>query len=282
MIIFKKSADLSIFLSNNIGTAHPVGFIPTMGALHEGHISLITNSASRDNLTICSIFINPTQFNNPIDLNIYPVTLESDIEKLSKTGCDILFLPLIEEIYPAGIKELEKYELGYLGSILEGQYRPGHFQGVCQVMHRLLKVIAPENLYLGQKDYQQCLVIKKLIELTNLSVNVIIYPTQRESDGLAMSSRNMRLNKKERSQAVKIYETLCFMKKELKYGHLEDLKERAKNYLEVEGFNVDYTEIADSITLQLVNTWNDKTKLVALIAASINDTRLIDNLLLNN
>ena len=282
MIIFKKSADLSSYLStyrNQFGT---IGYVPTMGALHTGHISLITNSVSHDKLTICSIFVNPTQFNNAMDFEKYPISIEKDIDLLEKSGCDILFLPLRGEIYPLGIKDLEKYDLGYLETVLEGKYRPGHFQGVCQVVHRLLEIIRPGNLYIGQKDYQQCLVIRKLIELTGLQINLVVYPTMREKDGLAMSSRNIRLTEMERVQAAKIYDTLCFIKKELKPGYLEDLKERASQYLSAEGFKVDYTEIADAATLETISSWDGKRKLVALVAAFINDIRLIDNMLLND
>ena len=282
MIIFKKSADLSSYLStyrNQFGT---IGYVPTMGALHTGHISLITNSVSLDKLTICSIFVNPTQFNNAMDFEKYPISIEKDIDLLEKSGCDILFLPLRGEIYPLGIKDLENYDLGYLETVLEGKYRPGHFQGVCQVVHRLLEIIRPGNLYIGQKDYQQCLVIRKLMELTGLQINLVVYPTMREKDGLALSSRNIRLTEMERVQAAKIYDTLCFIKKELKPGYLEDLKERASQYLSAEGFKVDYTEIADAATLETISSWDGKRKLVALVAAFINDIRLIDNMLLND
>jgi len=224
--------------------------------------------------------VNPTQFNNSKDLEKYPVTLESDIDALESAGCDVLFLPDKQEVYPVGMTGLATYELGYLETVLEGKYRPGHFQGVCQVVDRLLKMVRPGFLFLGQKDYQQCMVITKLVELTGASTSIIICPTLREKDGLAMSSRNMRLNETERSKAVCIYDTLCFIKQELKPGYLEDLKERAAQYLAAEGFKVDYVEIANAANLQIQAEWDGKTPLVALIAAYLNEVRLIDNMVL--
>jgi pantoate--beta-alanine ligase len=194
----------------------------------------------------------------------------------------VLFLPTVKEIYPEGTIKQIKYDLGYLETILEGKYRPGHFQGVCMVVHRLLDIVKPDILYLGQKDYQQCMVIRKLIELTGQAgIKVKICPTLREPDGLAMSSRNMRLNKEEREMAPAIYETLQYIKKNLKKGNLEELKREAIAKLHKEGFKPDYIELADAATLESVNEWDGKQKLVALAAAFLNEVRLIDNLFLN-
>jgi pantoate--beta-alanine ligase len=193
----------------------------------------------------------------------------------------VLFLPALEEIYPDGTKTGEKFELGYLETILEGKYRPGHFQGVCMVMKRLLEIVNPDNLYLGQKDYQQCMVIKKLINdnFTGMATNVC--PIIREPDGLAMSSRNMRLNEEERKKAPAIYSALQSLQKNLRKGDLQPLKTGANNSLTKQGFKVDYIEIADASTLLPVTEWNGKQKLVTLVAAFLNEVRLIDNLLLN-
>ncbi len=226
MILFKKITELSFFIEKEKKKGKSIGFVPTMGALHEGHISLINNSKALNKLTVSSIFVNPTQFNNAKDFDKYPVTIEKDIDLLEKNGCHILFMPTVKEMYPTGFINPPHYNLGYLETVLEGKYRPGHFQGVCQVVHRLLSIVQPHNLYIGQKDYQQCMVIKKLVELTQLKVNVIIGSTLRENDGLAMSSRNMRLNIEERKKAVKISEVLFFIKKEIKPGYIEDLKEQ--------------------------------------------------------
>ncbi len=253
-----------------------------MGALHNGHISLINISKQNNNLVVCSIFVNPVQFNDNKDFEKYPSTIEADINLLEKAGCDVLFLPSVAEMYPDGLTQQKKYNLGYLETILEGKFRSGHFQGVCQAVERLLNIVQPHYLYLGQKDYQQCMVIKKLADLINAEANVIICPTLRENDGLAMSSRNMRLNENERLKAVKISATLFFIKQEIKTGYLQDLKQRCIQYLTAEGFKVDYVEIADASTLELLENWNGQTQIVALIAAFINEVRLIDNMLLTH
>lgn len=282
MRLFKKIEEINNFLINEGKQHQKIGFVPTMGALHNGHISLIEQSKKENDITVCSIFVNPTQFNDPKDFDKYPITIEKDTAMLKNAGCDVLFLPTVLEMYPDGLKTDQNYDIGFLETVLDGKFRPGHFQGVCRVVHKLLDIVNPTNLYLGQKDYQQCMVIKKLTELINCKTNVIICPTLRENDGLAMSSRNMRLNADERKQAVKIYETLCFIKKELKNGYLEDLKDRAKNYLTLEGYKVDYVEIADANTLELLEYWDGKSKLVALIAAFLNEVRLIDNMIVSN
>lgn len=277
MIIFKKRIDISNYIVNHKKTSGKIGFIPTMGALHKGHISLIEASKKTDTLTICSIFVNPTQFNNTADFETYPVTIEKDIDLLEKAGCNVLFLPSVDEIYPADSSTTLPYELGFIETVLDGKYRPGHFQGVCNVVKRLLDIVQPNMIYLGQKDYQQCMVIKKLIELIQSPTQIIVCPTLRESDGLAMSSRNMRLTPVERIKAVRISEVLLFIKQQIKPGNLEDLKKRCINYLTNEGYNVDYVEIADATNLILLQNWDGKTKLVALVAAFLNEVRLIDN-----
>jgi pantoate--beta-alanine ligase len=276
MIIFKTAESLSAFIQKNKSTQKKIGFVPTMGALHQGHLSLIEASRRENDITVCSIFINPTQFNNSIDFEKYPVTIETDIDKLEARGCDVLFLPPVHEIYPPGFKLL-LYELGYLETVLEGSYRPGHYQGVCQVVDRLLSIVTPHTLYLGQKDYQQCMVIRKMTECRNIATIIHIEKTVREKDGLAMSSRNMRLNDTERKQALKIFETLSFMKASLKPGNIKHIKEEAYNFLSSSGFRVDYTEIAAASSLQLIDQWDGNTPLVLLIAAYLNEVRLIDN-----
>jgi pantoate--beta-alanine ligase len=278
MILFKKSADIKEFLQQKRSSGFTTGFAPTMGALHKGHISLINNSKKICNITVTSIFVNPTQFNDKSDFEKYPVTINSDIELLEAAGCDVLFLPEVNEIYPDGTSKLPHYNLGYLETVLEGKYRPGHFQGVCQVVHRLLEIVEPDQLFLGQKDYQQCMVIKKMIAITGLDTTVTICSTLREDSGLAMSSRNMRLTPQEREKAAVINATLNFIKREIKPGYTEDLKLRAFNHLIAEGFIPDYIEIADADTLEIINNWNGKIKIVALAAAFLNNVRLIDNL----
>jgi pantoate--beta-alanine ligase len=280
MILFKKAADITNFLQQSNKGGNSIGFVPTMGALHQGHISLISISKKANALTVCSIFVNPTQFNDAKDFNNYPSTIEKDIDALEKAGCDALFLPTIAEMYPNGTQNSKTYDLGYLETVLEGKYRPGHFQGVCLVVHRLLTIITCNELYLGQKDYQQCMVIKRLVELEQIKTNINICPTLRETSGLAMSSRNMRLSEKDKEQALKIFETLSYLKNNIKPGDLIALKQAAINNLTNAGFKVDYVEIADAGNLEIINNWDENIPLVAVAAAFLGGVRLIDNLLL--
>ena len=281
MIVFKSADTLKKHLFHQKDLGHTIGFVPTMGALHAGHISLIKASQSENDVNICSIFVNPTQFNDPKDFEKYPVTLEKDIEWLIKHETDILFLPSVQEIYPDGTKNLPRFDLGTLELVLEGPTRPGHFQGVCQVMSRLLEMIIADNLYMGQKDYQQCMVIKKLISIIGSKTILHTCPTLREKDGLAMSSRNTRLNEESRKKAPAIYETLNFLRKNIQTGNLQALKDEGRRKLEQKGFKVDYVEIADANNLELVNNYDGKQELVGLIAAFIQEVRLIDNMKLN-
>ena len=282
MIILKSAKEVARFISEKHKNGAIIGFAPTMGALHQGHLSLLEKSKQQADITVSSIFVNPTQFNNASDFEKYPVTLETDIDMLEAGGCDLLFLPSVTEIYPDGTATLRKYDLGFLESVLEGKYRPGHFQGVCQVVDRLLNIVQPNLLFLGQKDYQQCMVIRKMIEGIKSKTQIIVCPTLREASGLAMSSRNLRLNENEKEKASKIYETLSFIKQEIRPGYLEDLKERARQYLATEGFKVDYVEIADSTTLEPQTIWDGNIHLVALAAAFLNEVRLIDNISLQH
>jgi pantoate--beta-alanine ligase len=280
MIIFKKAMDLRHHLDICRRNKQSIGFVPTMGALHEGHISLLKISAKENQGTICSIFVNPAQFNDPNDFQKYPSTLNEDIYKLESNGCDILFLPAAEEIYPDGYSGKKRYDLGYLETILEGEFRPGHFQGVCMAVEKLLLIVMPDMLYLGQKDYQQCMIIGKLITLMGLekSIQMRFCPIVRESDGLAMSSRNVRLNNEQRAKAPALYKTLVWLKENLNKGSLDDLKKEAIHRLEQKGIKVDYVEISDAKTLKPVNEWDSRTNIVGLVAAHVNDVRLIDNM----
>src|SRR5688572_27892247 len=239
MIIFKSSHQLSHHIVKQKKSGKKIGFVPTMGALHEGHLSLIKSSKATNDLTICSIFINPTQFNNAEDFKHYPVTIEKDLELLISHDCDVLFLPTVAEMYPPG-HITKTYALGEIETILEGYYRPGHFQGVCQIVDRLLEVVQPHQLFLGQKDFQQCMVIKKLLTLLNKTeINLVIVPTAREKDGLAMSSRNLRLNAEQRKLAPSIYKELSLIKNQLNDMSTKDLKEQAIENLTNKGFHVD-------------------------------------------
>lgn len=254
-----------------------------MGALHPGHISLINASVQANNITIASIFVNPTQFNDPKDYEKYPKTIENDIKMLEMAQCDVLFLPDVPEIYPQKAVSEFHYDLGFLESRLEGKFRPGHYQGVCMVVHRLLDIVNPDNLYLGQKDYQQCMVIKRLTEIMGITerTEIKICPTLREPDGLAMSSRNMRLNTDEREKSVSIYKAISYIKNNIAEGDISGLKSYAYEMLVSSGFRIDYLEIADSKNLSPVHHWDGKQKITVLVAAFLNDVRLIDNMILN-
>lgn len=281
MIILKHSSDLRSYLRSIRSSSDRIGFVPTMGALHEGHLSLIEESKALTELTVCSIFVNRTQFNNSDDFDKYPITIESDIRLLESHGCDVLFMPDEKEIYPDAASKEKHFDLGYLETILEGKYRPGHFQGVCLIVEKLLNIAEPKVLFLGQKDFQQCLVIKRLIKLMQKNIEVRIVPTQRQADGLAMSSRNLRLNPSERARAPQLYEALTFINENLSGAAFSVLKNQAIASLENQGFRVDYLELANENDLQIVTETQQKDNLVILVAAFLNEVRLIDNLLIN-
>ena len=281
MILFKQPKDVTNFILNNSMQRNSIGFVPTMGALHNGHISLIQTALAENELVIGSIFVNPTQFTEQSDFEKYPSSIEADIFKLEKAGCDVLFLPAVADMYPNGSSPTRQYDLGLLDTILEGEFRPGHFQGVCQVVQRLLDIVAPGKLYLGQKDFQQCLVLKKMIALLDIKTSIIICPTQREPDGLAMSSRNSRLAPAERAKASYLNRALKSIKENLREGDLAQLQRNAKEILTKQDIKVEYVTIANAQTLEIIQYWDGKTELVALVAAYIHEVRLIDNLLLN-
>ena len=282
MVILKNTGDTVSWLQKARWKGSSIGFVPTMGALHDGHFSLLQKSREKCDLTVCSIFVNPTQFNNADDFNKYPVTLEKDIYFLEKNKCDILFLPGLEEMYPDGTVPQQHFNLGYLETILEGEYRPGHFQGVCQVVKRLLEIIEPTELFLGQKDYQQCMVIKKLLELENFNARLVICTTQREQNGLAMSSRNLRLDEEQKQRAGALYTSLVTMQQDLRPGDVLSLKYEAEKYLADRSIMIDYVEIARANDLKPVEEWDGTCRLVALVAGFVDDVRLIDNMVMNN
>jgi pantoate--beta-alanine ligase len=280
MIIFRQAAAISRYLNGVVGSGKTIGFVPTMGALHQGHLSLIEAAKSGNDCSVCSIFVNPTQFNNATDFAKYPITIANDINLLEAFGCAVLFLPDVAEIYPNGTALSTPYPLGDLEKVLEGQYRPGHFQGVCQVVERLLRIVQPQRLYLGGKDYQQCRVIQKLVALKDLPVSIEVCPTLREADGLAMSSRNMRLSPEARLRASAIFDTLQFLQQQLAPGELTPLIEEATTTLTEKGFEVDYIAFADAQSLTPRSVWDGQSAIVALIAAFCDGVRLIDNMVL--
>lgn len=280
MLILKQTKDLRQYIKSGIAQTESLGFVPTMGALHEGHISLIKIAKELCSTVVASIFVNPTQFNDPKDFKLYPKTIEADIYMLEKAGCDILFLPDVEEIYPGGIPTNEHYNIGYLETVLDGKYRPGHFQGVCQVVNRLMNIVEPNKLFLGQKDYQQCMVIKKLLSITGSKAEIVVCPTLRELDGLAMSSRNRRLNPEERQNATGIYQALLYIAEHIKTAPWLEVKKGAHNILKDYKLKPDYIELADADNLELLESAANTTIVVALIAAFMGEVRLIDNMII--
>jgi len=255
-----------------------IGFVPTMGALHEGHLRLIRQSEVENDLTVCSIFVNPIQFNNPDDLAKYPRNVSRDARLLSSNGCDMLFCPGEEEMYPNGGTENIEIEFGMLDKVMEGMFRPGHFKGVVIVVKKLFDIISPTNAYFGKKDYQQLMVITRMKEALQLPVNVIACETVREDDGLAMSSRNLRLTIGERHIARRIFETLCKVKEKGTKTPVRELRGWAvKKIQEDSRFRVEYFEIADRETLMPIEIWGQASQAVALTAVYLGDVRLIDN-----
>ena len=279
MILFKNAGELTKYLKTKSDAGISIGFVPTMGALHAGHLELLRVCRQQSSLSVASIFVNPTQFNDPADLAKYPITTETDILQLEQAGCDVLFLPPVQEVYPNGTAHLPSFDLGPLEMIWEGKYRPGHFQGVCQVMDRLLQVVMPDRLFMGQKDYQQCMVIRRLIELRQWDIKLIMVPTVREASGLAMSSRNTRLNEEEREKATAIFRSMTDLKTRIVPGKLSFLTDSMQEQLLAAGFEkLDYAAIADARTLEPVTDWDGVQPLVTLVAAFIGGVRLIDNM----
>lgn len=279
MVIFRKAKDIVEYLNVKTSEGVLVGFVPTMGALHKGHISLVEAGKARGLLTVCSIFLNPTQFNDKTDLAKYPVTTDADIALLLSAGCDVLFLPGEQEVYPGGAEMAPTYGFGYLETILEGAHRPGHFRGVGQVVARLLELVRPQVLFLGSKDYQQCLVIGSLVQQMGAGIEVVRCPTRREDDGLAMSSRNSRLSEPQRAIAGLIYQCLVSIQTKKDSASFSIVQKECNDLLRAKGFVPEYVELADADTLQPLTDYS-AGPMVALIAARIGDIRLIDNIAL--
>lgn len=281
MIVLESYAQMRAYVDAQKEKSSKIAFVPTMGALHEGHLSLIDVAKRHADITVCSIFVNPTQFNDSKDLEKYPRTLERDGELLKNRGCDVLFAPSVEEMYPAGDTEWS-IDLGKLDKIWEGEHRPGHFQGVTQIVYKLFRLVRPDVAVFGQKDYQQVMVIKKMVELKNLSVEIITVPTERELGGLARSSRNSRLSAEGRVEASVIFKALNDIKFGLHHRALGELKDQAMTYISNhQGFEVEYLAICDADTLEEKEAYEEGGKYVAIIAVWYEGVRLIDNLVFN-
>jgi len=254
-----------------------IGFVPTMGALHAGHISLVERSVQGNDVTVVSIFVNPTQFNDPGDLQKYPRTLEADCTLLSTVGTTIVFAPDVKEIYPE--PDTRQFDYAPLDTVMEGRFRPGHFNGVCQVVSKLFDAVLPDRAYFGEKDFQQLAIIREMVRRMQYPVEIIGCAIVREDDGLAMSSRNTRLSAEERKIALKISATL-FKSRTFAESHtLSETKAWTEATIEaVEGLRLEYFEIVDGNTLQNIANWQDAPFVVGCITVFCGDVRLIDNI----
>lgn len=281
MKIFETKLALQDFIDECRSKNASIGFVPTMGALHEGHMSLIKKSKESGAITVCSIFVNPTQFNDPKDFEKYPKTIQEDLENLEKAGCELVFLPSVAEMYPQGMNQLPQYPLGRLEELWEGAHRPGHFQGVCVIVHRLLEAVRPDILFMGSKDFQQVAVIQHLIANYSFEppIKLISCETIREASGLAMSSRNVRLSEEQKKQALAIYQGFDIIRTALAKQAQVSIATLEKNFeqqLLDAGFDsVDYIAFADPNTLEPITDLSQT--FVVLVAAFIGGVRLIDN-----
>ena len=279
MLIFTKIADLQGFLQGIRRNGQTVGFVPTMGALHDGHLSLIAESRLRCAITVCSVFVNPTQFNDKKDLVNYPRMPEIDAGMLEKAHCDVLFLPSVNEVYPAN--ETTEFDFGRLDKILEGSHRPGHFNGVAQVVKRFFEIVKPDKAFFGSKDFQQVLIVNELVKQIGSGIEIVACPTLREPDGLAMSSRNMLLDPEERKVAGIIPRMMLMAKSIALFEGVDAAKKHVLTTVQDNPLmKLDYYEICDPQTLKPLNTVEPGRPAISLIAVFVGKVRLIDNLML--
>lgn len=278
MELYTKVSQIHSFVENEKKANRSVAFIPTMGALHNGHLSLIHLSKKYANVTICSIYVNPSQFNNKEDLLKYPRSLDQDSRLLEMLKCDVLFAPSDKEVYPDGLSVELDLDLAHMDTCMEGAFRPGHFKGMLEVVYRLLDIIKPDFLIMGQKDFQQFTLVKQMILQMNLSVRLIIGPTLREADGLAMSSRNQRLSSPMRKNAPEIYKNLIHIKENLHSDTPGTLSMMAIENLKKAGLRPEYVDIVDGNSLSKITNPQNHSYIVACVAVWAGDVRLIDNI----
>lgn len=258
-----------------------IGFVPTMGALHQGHLSLIEIAGKATDVVVVSIFVNPTQFNNPDDLKRYPRDLQRDVDMLNNSACELLFVPTVKEIYPE--PDHRVFEFGLLDMVMEGKFRPGHFNGVAQVVSRLFDIVKPHKAFFGEKDFQQLAVIREMVRQLNYNIEIVACPIVRETDGLAMSSRNMLLSENKRKKAPIIADSLF---ESCNFAAANDVEETKKFVIErinaSSELEVEYFEIVDGNTLQSISNWNESDYVVGCIAVFAGEIRLIDNVIYKN
>lgn len=258
-----------------------IGFVPTMGALHEGHLQLLRAAAQANDITVCSIFVNPTQFNNPEDFKLYPRTLEQDMDMLQTVGCDILFAPEADDIYSKQ-QQLLQFSFGALERVMEGEHRPGHFNGVATIVSKLFHYVQPHRAYFGQKDLQQVAIVRQLVQALSFDLELVCVPTVREPDGLAMSSRNKRLNPEQRALSACLYQAMQQASQQLGLQPLESIKAGAVAYLQsIPQVQPEYFEVVDAYTLQPLRQVEAGQEVAICVAAQVGPVRLIDNVLVN-
>lgn len=281
MLVFLQKAQLYPYLDKFRKEGKKIAFVPTMGALHEGHLSLVELARAKAGISVASIFVNPTQFNDPSDLEKYPRPISKDIEKLEKAGCDILYLPEVEDVYASGVEELEVADLNGLDTVLEGKSRPGHFQGVVQVVSRLLDAVRPDYLVMGQKDFQQVQVVRHFLRASSIPTVLEVAPIIREETGLAMSSRNVRLSTEARKRAGDISVVLKELVSRARNGNTRKRLEDATDRLNQNpSFRVDYLGIYSSTTLEEKTHLEPGEEYVVLTAVYVEGVRLLDNMLI--
>lgn len=276
MIVIKNISEVKSILSNLRTKGISIGFVPTMGALHQGHISLVEKAIRENDIVVVSIFVNPTQFNDKTDLKNYPRTPEKDIALIEKAGVHYVFMPSEQEIYPES--DTRVFDFGNLGKVMEGAHRPGHFNGVAQVVSKLFDSVEPHRAYFGQKDFQQLAIIREMVKMLNLNVEIVPCPIIRENDGLAMSSRNLLLEPEIRQSAPLIYKTLSEARNKVGVLSVKELISWVEGNINNDSnLSVEYFSLSDSTTLQPVNDWNDSNSIVGCIAVRAGKIRLIDN-----
>lgn len=278
MITLYTINDLQNAVSISKNKRKTIGFVPTMGALHEGHISLVNKCREQNDVCIVSIFVNPTQFNNQTDLEKYPRTIDEDIKLLNYAGVDIVFVPSVQEIYPE--PDNRQFDFGQLDKVMEGKFRPGHFNGVAQVVSRLFDIVKPDRAYFGEKDFQQLAIIRQMVRQLNIPVEIVPMPIRREDSGLAMSSRNQRLTEDQKKDAVNIYRVLSESKTLYNNKTVEELRFWViENINKIASLEVEYFEIVDGNTLQQISDWKDTQYAVGCITVFCGEVRLIDNII---
>lgn len=282
MEIFNTQKELLNYIESLKSSPLKVALVPTMGALHEGHLSLIQEAKKKADIVVCSIFVNPTQFNDPKDLEKYPRPIENDIKLLESQHCDILFMPSVQEMYP-NTEEKWSIDLGDLDRIWEGKSRPGHFQGVTQIVYKLFKLVQPDFACFGQKDFQQVMVIQRMVDLKNLPIELFICPIIRDEKGLALSSRNARLSEEGKTKALVLSKALRFVKDNFSTLTIQELDQEATQIIASEpNVELEYFAICETRTLHQAQQIDPNKKYVALIVAWIEGVRLIDNMLLQD